>query len=125
MQSYATGEEIAIRGNLTCTSTNVVYCITCRKGGPSCPTHPQYIDKTGKSLVERFRGHRGTVVQKGQDQTTAPVGVHFRQPGHSIHDLEMIPIEKVRKEDSLLSKTRESYYIERFDTVNKGLNKKS
>ena len=65
------------------------------------------------------------MVQKGQDQTTAPVGVHFRQPGHSIHDLEMIPIEKVRKEDTLLRKTRESYYIERLDTVNKGLNKKS
>ena len=73
VQSYATAEEVAIRGNLTCTSTNVIYCITCRKGRPSCPTHPQYIGETGKSLVERFRGHRGTVVQKGQDQTTAPV----------------------------------------------------
>ena len=125
IQSYATGEEVEIRGNLTCRSTNVIYCITCRKGGPSCPAHPQYIGETGKSLVEWFRGHRGTVAQKGQDQTTASVGVHFRQPGHSIHDLEMVPIEKVRKEDCLLRKTRESYYIGRFNTVNKGLNKKS
>ena len=56
-----------VKGKLTCSTTNLVYCITCRKGGPSFPTHPQYIGEMGKSLVERFRGHKGTVVQKGQE----------------------------------------------------------
>ena len=124
IHSSATGEEIPIKGNLTCTSTNIVYCITCRKGGPGCPDHPQYIGESGKSLVERFKGHRGTVIQKGQVDTTAPVGVHFRQPGHSIHDLDIVPLEKIRQKDGLLRKTRESFYIEKFNSVNKGLNKK-
>lgn len=67
VQCSSTGEEVEVKGKLTCSTTNLVYCITCRKGGPSFPTHPQYIGETGKSLVERFRGHKGTVVQKGQE----------------------------------------------------------
>ena len=65
------------------------------------------------------------MIQKGQEDTTAPVGVHFRQAGHSIHDLEIIPVERVRQKNNLLRKIRESFYIEKFNSVNKGLNKKS
>ena len=60
----ATGKEVKVKGRLTCTSTNVVYCITCRRGGRICPTHPQYIGETGKQVKERARGHRGTVTQQ-------------------------------------------------------------
>ena len=72
------GEEVKVKGRLTCTSTNVVYCITCRRGGRICPTHPQYIGETGKQVKERARGHRGTVTQQCQENTTAPVGINFR-----------------------------------------------
>lgn len=117
----ATGELIKVSGRLTCTSSNLIYCITCRRGGRLCPTHPQYIGETGKQLRERARGHRGTVVQPGQQDTTTPVGVHFRGPGHGICDLEIIPIEKVRQ-DVLTRKVRESYHIGVFDSVTRGLN---
>ena len=36
---------------------------------------------------ERLRGHRGTITQLGQENTQAPVGVHFRAPGHSYADV--------------------------------------
>ena len=87
-----TGEEIGIKTRLTCISKNLVYCITCTRGGRVCPTHPQYIGETKKELKERLRGHRGTITQECQENTTAPVGVHFRSQGHSICDLSLIHI---------------------------------
>ena len=46
-----------------------------------------YIGETGKEAKERMRGHRGTITQLGQENTEAPVGVHFRAPGHSYADV--------------------------------------
>ena len=119
----ATGEEVGLKTRLTCSSRNLIYCITCRRGGRTCPTHPQYIGETGKELKERLRGHRGTIIQYSQADTSAPVGVHFRSQGHSICDLEIIPIEKVSG-DNMTRKVRESFFIKKFDTVDKGLNLK-
>ena len=33
----ATGEVIDIKDRLTCSSTNIIYCITCRRGDRTCP----------------------------------------------------------------------------------------
>ena len=120
----STQEEFQIKSKLTCSSSNVVYCITCRRGGRLCPAHPQYIGETGKEAKERFRGHRGTITQPSQANTTAPVGVHFRSNGHSLCDLEFIPIEKVHG-DNMTRKVREHFLINKFDSVNKGLNIKN
>ena len=46
----STGEEIKVKGELTCSTTSVVYCITCRRGGRICPTNPQYIGETNKEI---------------------------------------------------------------------------
>ena len=116
-----TKKEILIQGRLSCTSTNLIYCITCKRGGRVCPDHPQYIGETGKSLRERLRGHRGSIIQASQENTSAPVGLHFRSSGHSVCDMEIIPVEKNRS-DSITRKVRESFYINKFDTVNNGLN---
>ena len=80
-----------------------------------CPAHHQYIGETGKELKERTRGHKGTVVQQCHVNTTAPVGVHFRSQGHSVCDLEIIPIEKIRQDNPLVRKVRESFYMDKFD----------
>ena len=103
-----TGEVMEIKDKLTCSSSNIIYLITCRRGGRVCPTHPQYVGETGKEAKERLRGHRGTVTQPGQENTQAPVGVHFRAPGHSYADLAFIPIEQVKSKDNMV---RESYLI--------------
>ena len=55
------------------------------------------------------------------ENTTAPVGVHFRGQGHTVCDLEIIPIEKVRQ-CAVTRKVRESMYINKFDSVLSGLN---
>ena len=107
----ATGEKIRIKDKLTCSSLNIIYIITCRRGGQVCPPRSQYIGETGMEAEERLRGDRGTITQLGQENTEDPVGVHFRAPGHSYADLFFIPIEKIRSSDSIVRKVRETYYI--------------
>ena len=120
----ATGEKLDIKGKLTCSSTNVVYCITCKRGGRTCPEFPQYIGETKNTLKERMCGHRGTIIQPGQQNTSAPVGCHFRSNGHSLSDLEIVPIEKVIGDD-MTRKVRQSFYIKKFMSVTNGLNVRS
>jgi len=79
----ATGEMMRIKDKLTCSSSNIIYMITCRRGGRVCPSHPQYIGETWKEAKERLRGHRGIITQPG---------VPFRAPGHSYADVSFIPI---------------------------------
>ena len=95
--------------------------IMCRRGGQVCPPHSQYIGETGMEAEERLRGDRGTITQLGQENTEDPVGVHFRAPGHSYADLSFIPIEKIRSRDTMVRKVRESYYIQKFNSVRSGL----
>ena len=123
----ATGEKMRIKDKLTCSSSNIIYMVTCRRRGRVCPFHPQYIGETGKEAKERLRGHRGTIKQLGQENTQAPVGVHFRAPGNSYADIFFIPIEKIRSRDSMVRKVRdwESYYIQKFNSLMSGLNKKT
>ena len=125
IKNNVSGEVIPIQSVLTCTSKNVVYCITCTRGGRCCPSHPQYIGETGQQVRERLKEHRGTIIQPGQVNTSAPVGLHFRQVNHSYSDLKLIPFEKISSSDPMIRKIRESYYINLFDSVSKGLNKKT
>ena len=65
--------------------------------------------------------HCGNVVNK--DTTTAN-RQHFNLPGHSLSDLIITVIEQVRKNDIIYRKEREEFHIRRFDTLNRGLNRK-
>ena len=73
-----TGEELMIKGSMTCTSSNMLYLGTCSKGDRTCPDRPQYCGETGQSAEDRFCGHRNTVIQDCYENTTLPVGEHFR-----------------------------------------------
>ena len=73
------GGQIKITGHFTCTSDNVIYCISCRK----CPVSV-YIGETGRRLADRFREHRLDVLHKKSD---LPVAIHFNSPGHSLEDI--------------------------------------
>ena len=88
----STGEKMRIKDKLTCSFSNIIYMITCRRGGRVCPSHPQYIGETWKEAKKRLRGHRGIITQPGQENIWAPLGVAFRAPGHSYADVSFIPI---------------------------------
>ena len=115
-----TGEVIPIKGVITCKSTNVIYEAHCNK----CSTRAQYVGTTGKAAEERWVGHRATITQHCHENTTTPVGSHFRQQGHSVTDISFIPFEKCYG-DAQIRLARESMYIQKFKTMEKpGLNLK-
>ena len=55
-----------------------------------------------------------------------PCGRHFSLPGHSLTDIFMIGIEEVfPKEDTLLRKWREHFWIKNYNSVHLGENTRS
>ena len=85
---------------------------------------PTYVGECGdsenSSFTHRFSTHLGSASQPCQEDTTKPLGRHFRLPGHEPHgDLTMIPIEKISDKEPFLRKARESFYIKLFNTQKK------
>ena len=128
----STGEEVPIRGRLDCQSSNILYIGECVKGaggGGACPERNhhggvQYCGETGKSAVTRFMGHKNTIVQQCQTGTSLPVGEHFQSAGHSVTDFIFTPVEKITSNNVFVRKARERMWINQYDMIRKGLNKK-
>ena len=78
--------------------------------------------ETGKTLEQRFQGHLNSV--RNNTETTTSVGEHYRGPQHSVHDMRCIPIEQVRARDPWVRKAREEMYINKWQMLQYGLNKK-
>ena len=68
--------SIKITDHFTCTSANVIYCITCTY----CKNI--YIGETGRRLGYRFREHLRDVERNDKD-APKPVARHFNLPNHS------------------------------------------
>ena len=64
----------------TCTTSNVVYAITCL----SCSKI--YVGETKRRLADRFLEHRRDIINK---KYSSPVAQHFNGQGHSIEDLSV------------------------------------
>ena len=69
-------QSIKITDHFTCTSTNVIYCITCTL------CKKLYIGETGRRLGDRFREHLRDV-KKDDKNASKPVARHFNLPNHS------------------------------------------
>ena len=65
-----------ITDRFTCTSANVIYCITCTL------CKKIYIGETGRRLGDRFREHLRDVERNDKD-ASKPVDRHFNLPNHS------------------------------------------
>ena len=66
----------ALSDLFTCTSANVIYCITCTL------CKKLYIGETGRRLGDRFREHLRDV-EKDDKDASKPVARHFNLPNHS------------------------------------------
>ena len=69
--------SVKITDRFTCTSANVIYCITCTL------CNKLYIGETGRRLGDRFREHLRDV-EKNDKDASKPVARHFNLPNHSI-----------------------------------------
>ena len=64
--------------------------------------------------------HRGYVTNKIVEKAT---GAHFNLPGHSLANLTITILEQVKYQDKEYRKERESYFIRKFNTFYKGINR--
>ena len=79
-----------------------------------------YIRETKRKLKFRLDDHWGYVNNYIDNAT----GSHFNLAGHSLADLSVTVIEKVKKLDDAYRKEQEEYFIRKFSTLHKGLNRK-
>ena len=78
--------NFVIRHHFTCTSSNIIYCISCSK------CWKLYIGETGRRLPERFAEHLHSVRNNDVDK---PVARHFSAVNHSISDIKVCPISPI------------------------------
>ena len=71
-------------------------------------------------MKERFPQHKGYINNNIHKQAT---GEHFNMPGHSIDNVKIRILKKVRKQDTSYRKERERYLIKKFNTYYKGINR--
>ena len=114
-KSSATNVTIELSKNHTCEDKNIIYIIDCKK------CKQQYIGETHKTLRERMLEHLGYVRRKELYQAT---GFHFNLPGHSMSDMSFSVLERINTYDSNYRKKRESHWIEQFNLLRKGINRK-
>ena len=112
-----TGESFQIRHYMTCTTSNVVYLLYCRK----CP-RSQYVGETGGSLKTRFALHRSHIRQNVGTLVTR----HFNQPDHCLQDMRCLPIEKQFLDDRKRREGREKFWMKKLRSHHPtGLNDKT
>ena len=78
-----------------------------------------YIGESERTLKDRISEHIGYIRTKKIDKTT---GQHFNSPGHSLANMTVTILERVKKEDIFYRKERETYHIRKFNTYYRGLN---
>jgi len=110
-RATATGKTFEIRQRITCTDINLIYVVECAK----CLA--QYVGKTKGAFKTRMNAHRSSI-GKG----TSSLGQHFEGPGHTSRDFTCFAIEIVRGGDIFTLGARERLWIDRLDTVSRGLN---
>ena len=81
--------SVKITDRFTCTSANVIYCITCTL------CKKLYIGETGRRLGDRFREHLRDV-EKDDKDASKPVARHFNLPNHSKEHMSICGLSFVR-----------------------------
>ena len=124
-RSSLTGREyqVVCNSHMSCDSRHVVYLISCKKCGF------QYVGETSQLLRCRINQHRACI---RRTNPTTLIAKHFASEGHSLEDLEIMPIENVspRPQESQSNvdqrrRMREEFWIRELGTLDPyGLNDK-
>ena len=88
--------------------------IECRK----CQV--QYVGKSVQSLMNRGRQHIQALESLTNNKDTKFYR-HFSTAGHTHADMSFLAIEKVHGDEFVLA-TRERFWIDKMQTISKGLN---
>ena len=109
-----------IKTPVNCQSSNVVYYWKCTKDNCSVFPECEYIGLTSRTFQKILYEHQYYIKS---EIIFEPSGEHFSLPGHSIHDLKGLVLEKVQNPDPFVLRAREALLIQKFKTFNRGLNK--
>ena len=104
-----------VKSSYDCRTSNVIYLIECLK------CKKQYVGQTSRSLKERIKEHLGYI---RNSKISEPTGSHFNLPGHDISMLQVSILEKCKLESKVYRETREEFFIQKFQTKFKGMNRK-
>ena len=107
-----------INRKMNCNSYNIIYMIECNID--RCKQ--RYIGESKRPLKHRLADHRGYIVNQHIDKAT---GAHYNQPGHSLANLKVTILEQVKVNCDMYRKERERYFINKFDTLQNGLNRQN
>ena len=87
IQCHVTKRDFLSKKNITCRSSNLIYCISCKTCGK------QYVGQTKRTILERFQGHFNKIktCQTGRREDPIlfrklekdAVGTHFSAPDHN------------------------------------------
>jgi hypothetical protein len=89
IKSTVTGKSFPTMKNISCRSSNVIYCITCKR------CRKQYVGQTYLRLKGRFVHHFYTVEKPNK---SVPVGKHFSALDHKgIDDMDIHVLEFIKK----------------------------
>ena len=81
----------------------------------------QYIGESERTLRERFLEHRGYDRRKEVHKST---GHHFNLGGRSIADMTISVAERITSSGPNYREEREKHWIEQFESLRMGINRK-
>ena len=88
--------------DLSCSTTNVIYLISCAKCGQ------QYVGETKRKVSEQLSGYRSSI----KKHANTFIARHFNSPGHTMDDIRIQPIEHITQN---LRETEKDSTIRRLD----------
>ena len=100
LASNMTSQRYKVKGNASCTSSNVIYLIECKRCGN------QNIGETGQPLHCGMNSHRSDIAHQRIDES--PVVVHFNNMAHSLRNMAAMVTDQLHSLDPTLWKIRES-----------------
>ena len=100
--SSVLSKSFQVKHNLTCSSSDVVYLITCKR----CKL--QYVGQTSQKCSVRMNSHKFDIKHFPNSFTT--VAEHFNSKDHSIRDFSFMPIDKINNNWKRLLKETEWMY---------------
>ena len=90
------------------------YAISCNL----CPK-AIYIGETSNSIRQRMNGHRSDI----KHNRNKPVDEHFNKPDHTLENLRLAVIKKLKVKTKQQREVEERKIIFKFDCVNQDLNR--
>ena len=108
------GVPIKISGNFNCNSSNIIYATLCN----FC-LKAIYIGETSNPIRQRMNGHRSDIKQNRNKL----VGKHFNKRDHTLDNLRLAVIKKVKDKKKQQREEEEQKIIFKLNCISQGLNR--